>query len=331
MGDVALTLPVIRSVIEQNPELEIVFVSRKFFEPIFNGIDRFQFYGIDVNEYKGLQGLWKLCNELDKLGDFDYFVDLHDSLRTKIMRSVFRLWRVKNSVIDKGKQQRKILTRKKSKKIVPLKHITERYADVFKNSGINCSLESSVLKKINVNKESRDRASIFYKSIKQIKYLGFAPFSAHQLKEWDLENVEKFLQIFIQNNPDYHILLFGAKNEFEKLKELKANNEKMSIVSGLEGGFETELAVIERLDYMISMDSANMHLAALLGVKVLAIFGPTHPYLGWGPYLQGENVVQLNDLECRPCSVFGSNNCHRGDHACMKNLFPDMVLNRIKV
>src|SRR5690606_4511860 len=90
---------------------------------------------------------------------------------------------------------------------------------------------------------------------------------------------------------------------------------------------------MRRLDVMVAMDSLNMHLAALLGVPVISIWGPTHPFSGFGPYGQGnEAIVQVPvaELECRPCSIFGNKPCFRKDLACMNRITPETVHARIR-
>ena len=83
------------------------------------------------------------------------------------------------------------------------------------------------------------------------------------------------------------------------------------------------------MELVVSMDSANMHLASLFGVSVVSIWGATHPYAGFYGWNQSmENAVQI-DLYCRPCSVFGNKPCYRGDHACMKHLAEEKILEKI--
>jgi len=81
---------------------------------------------------------------------------------------------------------------------------------------------------------------------------------------------------------------------------------------------------------MLSMDSANMHLASFVGVPVISIWGATHPYAGFYGWNQSpDNAVQI-EMECRPCSVFGNKKCFRGDYACLLNIKPQLVLNKIE-
>ena len=93
---------------------------------------------------------------------------------------------------------------------------------------------------------------------------------------------------------------------------------------------ERELMLISYLDVMLSMDSANMHLASLMGTRCVSIWGSTHPFAGFLGYGQSENdVVQIKDLTCRPCSVFGDKECYRGDWACLEEINIQQIINKI--
>ena len=123
-------------------------------------------------------------------------------------------------------------------------------------------------------------------------------------------------------------LLGGGKPEVLVLDEWE--NEFPGIIN-LSGkfSFKEELSIISHMDMMISMDSANMHLASLFGVPVVSIWGATHLFAGFYGWAQSsDNAVQI-DLYCRPCSVFGNKPCYRGDHACMEQLPVEMILEKL--
>ena len=87
--------------------------------------------------------------------------------------------------------------------------------------------------------------------------------------------------------------------------------------------------LMSQLDVMLSMDSANMHLASLVNTPVVSIWGATHPYsgfMGWNQSMQ--NVIQT-DLPCRPCSIYGKTPCHRGDYACLTSIKPETVVKKL--
>ena len=90
-----------------------------------------------------------------------------------------------------------------------------------------------------------------------------------------------------------------------------------------------ELALMSRLEVMVSMDSVNMHLASLVGTPVVSVWGATHPSAGFMGWRQSvENAVQ-KDLDCRPCSIYGNKPCVRGDYACLEQISPEDILERI--
>ncbi len=134
MGDVALTTPVLKGMREQYPDVELVLVTRAVFKPFFSSIDGLKFFFPDLkNRHKGLLGLIRLLRDIRAQWEIDYVVDLHDVLRSKIIRLFFRLYGVRASVIDKERKERKALISGKNK--IRLKHTIERYCDVFARVG----------------------------------------------------------------------------------------------------------------------------------------------------------------------------------------------------
>jgi heptosyltransferase-2 len=89
-------------------------------------------------------------------------------------------------------------------------------------------------------------------------------------------------------------------------------------------------AIIEMASFVLTNDSAPMHIAGAVDTPVLAIFGPTTPHLGFGPLGKNDDVVELPDLECRPCSTHGNKRCPLRHHRCMKDLEPEVVAARLK-
>ena len=78
------------------------------------------------------------------------------------------------------------------------------------------------------------------------------------------------------------------------------------------------------------MDSSNMHIASMVGIPVVSIWGATHPYAGFMGWKQNEsNAIQV-DLPCRPCSIFGNKPCFRNDYACLQSITPKMIVEHIE-
>lgn len=309
-GDVAMTVPVIKEFLEQNPEVEIVMASRKMFKDLFNDIPRLIFLGVDFNEYKGLTGLRKLHKEIISQYKIDFVADLHDIIRTKILNFFFKASGIKVSRINKERAEKKILTDTKNLNKKALKKNTERYADVFRNLGFKVTLSHRL--KSNVQEK---------------KGIGFAPFAQHKGKMLPLEKSYELARILSKK---YKIYFFGGGKEETSI--LKKWEEQLPNTQCLAGtlSLNEELEKIAHLEAMISMDSANMHLASIVGTRCLSIWMQTHPYAGFLGYGQNENdTIQINDFTCRPCSVFGNKECYRGDWSCRDYIDVQKIIDKL--
>jgi len=306
MGDAAMTVPVLRAVLQQNPGTEIILVSRPFFKPIFNDIPNLKFVGINLKNYKGVIGLYHLFKELKKHNP-DAIADLHDVLRTKVLRLFFKTKAYKIAVIDKDRKVKKKLTRLKNKVLKPLKTTHERYADVFRKLGFKVDLNKI---QANTKPDLSQQVKLFLNTFENQKVIGIAPFAAHEGKQYPLKKIEELTKDLLSNNKKVNILLFGGgASEKEKLNELeKTNRNRVVNVAGL-FSFKEELQLISRLQLMLSMDSGNGHLAALFGVPVISIWGATHPYAGFAPFNQANTQQILPDLQKfpqLPTSIYGN-------------------------
>lgn len=309
-GDVAMIVPVLKEFLAQNPQVEIVFVSRKNFSDLFLNIERLTFCGVNLDDYKGVFSLRKLVKKLNKEHQPTFVADLHDVLRTKIMTILFKLRRKKTATIDKGRKGKNELTRKENKIKKLLKSTPERYADVFRKLGFSLKLSHQL------PENSHQKSGI-----------GFAPFAQHAGKMLPIEKSLELVKILSQKN---EIFLFGGgKKEVEILKQWECEIENTTSLAG-KLSLKEELKKISELEVMISMDSANMHLASLVGTRVVSVWGATHYFAGFLGYGQSEkDIVEISDLECRPCSVFGNKPCYRGDYACLNQIEISEILNKI--
>ncbi|HEY8930751.1 MAG TPA: glycosyltransferase family 9 protein [Mucilaginibacter sp.] len=324
MGDVAMTVPVVKAVLQQNPELTITFVSRPGFEQFFTNIPRLNYFPVNFDkEYKGFPGLLKLFGALKKNTQYDALADLHHNLRTKILRRLFRLSGVKYAFIDKGRAEKKLLTRFPDKVLQPLKRTTERYADVFRVLGFNVTPDD----KLTRQPKPLSAEIIRITGEKTTQWLGVAPFAKHKGKIYPLDKMEQVISLLNQKN--VKIFLFGGSVLEEEIcaQWQQKYNNVTSLVRRLD--MEQELAVISNLDAMLSMDSAGMHLASLEGVPVISVWGATHHYAGFLGYGQSEANIVAGDIECRPCSVYGDRPCFRKDYACLHNIEPEAIVAKV--
>ena len=325
LGDVAMTIPVVYSLAEQYPELEIMFLTRKNFEGMFlHPPSNFRFMGIDLKQYDGISGINRLFKEL-KQHSFDYVADFHGVLRTHQLRVLFKLSGVKTAMIDKGRGEKKKLTRRQGKQLKQLPSSFQRYQNVLKDLGFDFNL---TFKSIFENQPDDFKQTISTLGQKDKKWIGIAPFAKHNEKIYPLELQEKVIEQLSQDD-NLQVFIFGG-GESEK-KIVDGWKKKYPSIVSLIGllNMKQELVLMSELDVMLSMDSGNMHLASLTGTPVVSVWGATHPYLGFMGYNQSQKDAVQIDLDCRPCSVFGQVPCYRGDHACMYGIKPEKIVEKI--
>lgn len=325
MGDVAMTVPALIALTRAYPELEITVVSKPFFEPFFSGIERVHFFGAEVKtKYKGVTGLYKLYKAL-KPEQFTAIADLHNVIRSKVLLSFFRLRGSQTAQIDKGRAEKKALTRETDKVFKQLKSTHQRYADVFKALGYPLQLKGDELL------PKRKLIDTIQQAIGQepYKWLGFAPFAAHEGKKYPLALVDQVLSAL--NEKPLKIILFGGgKEEEQLLNSFDSKYENCINVAG-KFSFEEELALISHLDAMLAMDSGNGHMAALFGVPVVTLWGVTHPYLGFAPYGQPEEnqlTADRKQFPAIPTSAYG-NKVPEGYEQAMYSIQPETLLQRL--
>ena len=309
-GDVAMTVPVFREFLEQNKDVEVIFVSRKNFADLFDGVPNLKFHGVDFDNYKGLIGIRRLGREILKLYKPDYVADFHDVIRTKLIDSIAKRHSYKVFKINKGKEEKEQLTDVWNLDKIRLKRTVERYADILRSMGYPLIL----------SQELRSRTT-------ERQGIGFAPFAQHKGKMLPIEKSYELVKHLAKHDKIY--FFGGGKEESEILLRWETEIPNTHSLAG-KLSLREELDVISKLKVMICMDSANMHLASLMGTRCISVWGATHPYAGFLGYGQSENdVVQIKDLTCRPCSVFGDKECYRGDYACLEELHVQQILDKI--
>ncbi|OXB02820.1 ADP-heptose--LPS heptosyltransferase RfaF [Flavobacterium pectinovorum] len=327
MGDVAMTVPVLRAFVKQYPEVKLTVISRPFFKPFFEGIPNLDFFAFDEKErHKGFGGLLRLFQDVRKL-KIDAFADLHNVLRSKIVSLLFALSGKKRATVDKGREGKKELTRTENKIFKQLPTMFERHAKVFEELGFILDLSNTTFpEKANLSAEILEIIGG-----QNQKLIGIAPFAQYDSKVYPLDLMTEVITTLAQNQ-DYKILLFGGgKKEIEILDSLSQPFENVINMAG-KIKFQQELQLISNLDVMLSMDSGNAHIAAMLGVKVITLWGATHPYAGFLPFNQSlENALtsDRNQYPKLPTSVYG-NKIVEGYEDAMRTISSKTVVEKIQ-
>ncbi|WP_136153048.1 glycosyltransferase family 9 protein [Flavobacterium sangjuense] len=327
MGDVAMTVPVIRAFVSQNPDVKITVVSRPFFKPFFDGIENVNFFAVDVKErHKGLKGLLKLYSDLKQL-NIDAVADLHNVLRSQIIRTLFALSGKKVAFTDKGRAEKRALTRAENKVFKPIKTMVERHVETFKKLGFNVDLSNPKFpQKANLSNEilkvSGEKATQ--------KWIGIAPFAQYDSKVYPQDLIQQVIDE-LASDANNKIFLFGGGNkEIEILNSLA--NGKVNVIN-VAGKLKLpqELDLISSLDVMLSMDSGNSHIAAMLGTKVITLWGATHPFAGFAPFNQPLENCLVSDREkfpLLPTSVYGNKKVE-GYEEAMRTIPVEKVIEKV--
>jgi len=320
LGDIAMTVPIVQDLAMQYPDLEISMLSREMARPLFERMpSNVHFIAADLNgRHKGLLGLCRLWRDAH-LNDFDYIADFHDVLRTWWLRAEGCLHCKKVAKIDKGRESKKALTRQKNKVLVQQGTSFERYAKVLEQLGFPITPKFTKL----------DYSAFCEKDkMPNETWVGIAPFAKHEAKVYLLENMEQVIKALNERQNTTIFLFGGGTEENEQIEKLCAKYEHVKPAKSQQG-LKGELALMGQLDVMLSMDSANMHLASLVGTRVVSIWGGTHPYAGFMGWNQKKSDCIQLDLPCRPCSVYGNKPCLRGDYACMNGITPEQIVEKL--
>lgn len=324
MGDVAMTVPVVESLRARNPELKISILTRKNFHDFFGGIDNLNFIRFEPDGYhKGLRGIIRLFREVRAQG-IDCVADLHDVLRSKILRMLLRAVGIPTSHIDKGRKEKQALTRRANKRLVQLETTVERYCNTIRRLGFELDTPDKC------NHQPRPLPDYIRESIgpKNGHWIGVAPFAKHRGKIYPIPQVDKLISLL---NTEYeHVFIFGGGTHERSFAE--GMEKRYSNVTSVIGKMKMsdEMALISNLDTIVTMDSATMHIASLTGIPVVSVWGATHPYAGfYGCGQSAENAVQV-DMPCRPCSVYGNKPCMFGDYRCMTSIPPETIADAVR-
>lgn len=332
LGDVAMAIPVIYSACLCYPDVTFIMVTRRAMTGIFiNPPKNLKVIGVDLKtDYKGIKGMKRLAKELVEDCHIDALIDLHDVIRTRMLSFWLRMKGVKIYRIHKGRRHKRALTRRNNKVMLPLISSRARYREVFYAAGLPLNARFDGLYK---GRESAP-CSEFKEITSPKKYgevwVGFAPFAAHKGKIYPPELMEQVVSRLILSREDVRVfLLGGGEHEKEVLGEWASKYPRVISTAGKKYGFPAELALLNYMDVLVTMDSANMHLGAVAGTRTLSIWGATHPYCGFKGWRQNDGDTISLPMTCRPCSVFGEKPCYRGDYLCLNAITPDMIYNRL--
>jgi ADP-heptose:LPS heptosyltransferase len=317
LGDIAMCVPCIKAVREKYPEVQISVISIAFAEPLFQEIPNCRFIAFDKKTDGTILGLWQLQKKLRAMG-ITHFADFHQVFRSKLLRFFLTGSGIQTAAIDKARALKRKLTAGNGR--FPIPTVFDRQLEVLQQ--LNFTIGHADLQPLPKRNIPQEFSSTNRK-------VGIAPFAQHASKVYDL-NLLKIVvrEVLAQSNVE--IVLFGGKSEMAVLQDIKSESNRIHVAAAALS-FRDELALISNLSAMLSMDSANGHLAALYGVPVVTLWGVTHPVAGFKPFLQSDENQLTADLvrfPRIPTSIYG--NKFPEDYArAIDSIAPEKVVERL--
>lgn len=330
MGDVAMTVPVVYSLAMQYPHLRITVLSKPFARAFYEDLaPNVGFMEASTDEMGNIKGLNELYRRLTAK-KFTAIADFHDVLRSKYLRLRFNVDQFRVEHIDKHRKGKRMLVSQQAKQLVQQPTSFQNYADVLARLGYPVTLNFGSLFGPEGGDLSQLSTAIGTKEA-GTQWIGIAPFAAHRGKVYPIARMCRVIELLTQGHAARRLFLFGGGSEERAmLDDIASANPQCVNASAMLNGLSQELILMSHLDVMLSMDSANMHLASLVGTPVVSVWGATHPYAGFMGWNQSADSTVQVDLPCRPCSIYGNRPCLRGDYACMNNIRPEDIVRKIE-
>ena len=319
LGNVAMTVPVVASVSRRYPNDLFIVVAKKDLASMFATLPNVTFYEADNNlDWKGVVALWRSLRD-----QIDAVIDLQSVLRTRVFGFLMRLSGKRVTRVHYGRLRKHLITvwgigRK------PLPTEFERYADTFRRAGLESDDRFTASP---VNSAAKKKVVERF-GAKEGRWIGLAPFAKSKSNMLPYR-VTKDLIEQLTADEQTKVFLFGAGViECEMLRQWSSVFPRTISVAGTLK-LKEELELMRMLDVMICMDSANQHLSSLVGLRAISVWCATHPMIGFAGWKQRpEDIVQRNDLRCRPCTCHGTNHCRYRNYAC-KEIQAETILQQI--
>ncbi len=153
--------------------------------------------------------------------------------------------------------------------------------------------------------------------------IGVCPGSNWTTKRWPPQKFGQVVRSLHEDN-GADIYLQGSEDDAEAVAQVEEEaGIELHDLTGI--SLEELIAVLAKMDLVITNDSAPTHIASALQVPVVVIFGPTTPRQGFAPWLNRSRTVEVG-LPCRPCGEHGARRCPEGHFKCMELIEPDEVV-----
>jgi ADP-heptose:LPS heptosyltransferase len=316
IGDIVLTTPVVRCLKQQYPDSEIHYLTKKVFQPVLKAnpyIHKIHMLEGDMNQ---------LLSDLHSEG-FDFVVDLHRNLRSRIVK--LRL-RKPSGTFSKLNREKWLLVNARIN-MLPDIHIVHRYFKAVEK--LDVTYDNNGLDYFIPNDEKPDLKSVLPVEFHE-KYLLAVVGGKHKTKQ-----IPPSKMVEILNKASMPVVLAGGKEDIEQANQLM---EKLSVPTFNSCGkfsINESAWLVKKAQAVLSPDTGLMHIAAAFRKPLISMWGNTVPEFGMYPFLPSHEqnkyrIHEVKGLNCRPCSKIGFERCPKGHFRCMNDIPAEEVISSIK-
>ena len=319
ISNVAMTVPVVASLSRRYPDDHFVIAAKKELSALFASMPNVRFHEVDNRlDWRGVFALWR-----DLRHEVDAVIDLQRVLRTNVLDLLMRCSGKRVTRVRYGRIRKHLIT---VWGVRPRQLMSEfdRYRDAFRRAGLETD---DTFTAVPVNPTAAEEIEKRF-GTKQGRWIGLAPFAKSRSNMLPYRVTKEIIERLSQDEQT-QVFLFGAgRIECEMLRQWASVFPRTTSVAG-QLNLAQELELMRHLNVMICMDSANQHLAGVVGLRAISVWCATHPMLGFAGWKQQpEDIIQRNDLRCRPCSCHGTNHCRYNNYLC-REIEAESIIQRI--
>jgi len=306
LGDVVLASAPVLNLKIGYPESKILFLTKDRHAPIAQrmvGLDQV----LAVSDSPGLTEILKLMARIES-EEFDIIIDLQGNFRSFLVRNLLYAGQKVVYARDRIARQRIVAYKDFSNAAM---HTIDKYNECINKLGLVPAAKRPLLTVKRTQQSNSIKCQIVV-----------APEASFSNKEWPIERFAELAVALHKSNQAKIIWATTSKHKAQVNLEDKIGKEYL--VRLIDCPIDALADYIHNSELCLANDSGIAHLSSAVGTPVLAVFGPTHPALGFAPRGLFDKVIEVDEY-CRPCSLHGGKPCFREERFCFTRISSERV------
>ena len=321
IGDIVQATSPLSTLRNRFPESRIDFMTLSHFAPLLENhplINRI----VKINKTEPVSILRSMGNKIDV--DYDLVVDLHNSLRTQIIRR-----RIVNKATLVYKKPRW-----KRFKLIQL-HIND-FEDGFNQRRLYHDCLKPVMNgqidipdtTLSISESEKNQAvELLKQNGVDIDFIVIIPGANWETKVWSADSYKKVFSTLLKETNKSIVIIGSGKDSI--CDKIEIDNPRVLNLKG-KTDLRASLGIISNAKAALGSDTGLLHAAEALAIPAVMIMGPTAVETGGGTFLDRSVTIANANLWCRPCSQNGKTPCFRKEQYCMMSITPEKVINSLE-